>query len=77
MAKIMDHILPIVSILRYWAIILGSFGGPGEKRAVEPVALALPWMLPALTCHPSQRSARGPRFLLGGLCDLVQPSWSG
>ena len=27
MAKIMDPILPILSILRYWAIILGSFGG--------------------------------------------------
>ena len=23
------YILPILSILRYWAIILGSFGGPG------------------------------------------------
>ena len=30
MAKMMDPILPIVSILRYWAIILGSFGGPGS-----------------------------------------------
>ena len=29
MAKIMDPILPIFSILGYWAIILGSFGGPG------------------------------------------------
>ena len=29
MAKIMDPILPILSILGYWAIILGSFGGPG------------------------------------------------
>ena len=29
MAKIMDPILPIVSILAYGAIILGSFGGPG------------------------------------------------
>ena len=29
MAKIMDPILPILSILEYWAIILGSFGGPG------------------------------------------------
>ena len=27
MAKIMDPILPILSVLRYWAIILGSFGG--------------------------------------------------
>ena len=30
MAKIMDPILPILSFLRYWAIILGSFGGPGK-----------------------------------------------
>ena len=29
MAKIMDPILTILSILGYWAIILGSFGGPG------------------------------------------------
>ena len=31
MAKIMDPILPILSILGYWAIILGSFGGPGDN----------------------------------------------
>ena len=30
MAKIMDPILPILSILGYWSIILGSFGGPGN-----------------------------------------------
>ena len=29
MAKLMDPILPILSILGYWSIILGSFGGPG------------------------------------------------
>ena len=29
MAKIMDPLLPILSILGYWAIVLGSFGGPG------------------------------------------------
>ena len=29
MAKIMDPILPLLSILGYWAIVLGSFGGPG------------------------------------------------
>ena len=29
MAKIMDPILPILSVLGCWAIILGSFGGPG------------------------------------------------
>ena len=28
MAKIMDPILPILSILGYWAIILGSFVAP-------------------------------------------------
>ena len=32
MAKIMDPILPILSILGYWAIILGSFGGPGSLK---------------------------------------------
>ena len=30
MAKIMVPVLPILSILGYWAIILGSFGGPGR-----------------------------------------------
>ena len=30
MAKKMDPILSILSILGYWAIILGTFGGPGE-----------------------------------------------
>ena len=29
MAKMMDPVLPILSILRYRAILLGSFGGPG------------------------------------------------
>ena len=29
MAIMIDPILPIPSILGYWAIILGSFGGPG------------------------------------------------
>ena len=31
MAQIMDPRLPILSILGYWAIILGSFGGPGKQ----------------------------------------------
>ena len=30
MAKILDPILPVVSILGYWAIILGFFEGPGK-----------------------------------------------
>ena len=29
MAKIVDPILPILFVLGYWAIILGTFGGPG------------------------------------------------
>ena len=29
MARIMDPILPTLSILGYWGIIFGSFGGPG------------------------------------------------
>ena len=29
MAKVMDPILSILCLLGYWAIILGSFGGPG------------------------------------------------
>ena len=31
MAKIMDPILPILSILGYWAVVLGSFGGSGVQ----------------------------------------------
>ena len=31
MANIMDPILPILSILGYSAITLGSFGGPGSN----------------------------------------------
>ena len=38
MAKIMDPILPIISILRYRAIILGFFGGPGERKEEGPKA---------------------------------------
>ena len=30
MAKIMDPILTILSILGHWSILLGSFGGPGR-----------------------------------------------
>ena len=36
MAKIMDSILPILSILEYWAIILGFFGGPGWFQIPYP-----------------------------------------
>ena len=36
----MDPILPILSILGHWAILLGSFGGPGKlpgtNLAVHP-----------------------------------------
>ena len=30
--KIMDPILPILSIFGHWAIVLGTFGGPGRCR---------------------------------------------
>ena len=33
--RTMDPILPIVSILGYWAIILGSFGGPAIQDKVD------------------------------------------
>ena len=33
MAKIMDPLLPILAVLGYWAIILGSFGGPGTQES--------------------------------------------
>ena len=36
MAKIMDPILPILCILGYWAMILGSFGGPGTSATLPP-----------------------------------------
>ena len=35
MAKIMDPILSLLCILGYWAIVLGSFGGPG--RSIAPL----------------------------------------
>ena len=38
MAKIMDPILPILSILGYWAIILGSFGGPGSSSTAAQIS---------------------------------------
>ena len=34
MPKILEPILPILSILGYWAVILGTFEGPGSK--LEP-----------------------------------------
>ena len=44
MAKIMDPILPILSVLGYWAIILGSFGGPGRSNMDARVQMNLPWI---------------------------------
>ena len=41
MAKIIDPILPILSILGYWAMILGSFGGPGNRTIRTQVARVL------------------------------------
>ena len=45
MAKIMDLILPILSILGYWAIILGSVAGPGilllEEIQLEPYEVSI------------------------------------
>ena len=41
MAKIMDPILPILSILGYRAIILGSFGGPGAPKGTQFQTLSL------------------------------------
>ena len=35
MAKKMAPILPILSILGYWSIILGSFGGPGGLQVTS------------------------------------------
>ena len=35
MPRIMDPILPILSILGYWAIILGTLGGPGTALQVR------------------------------------------
>ena len=35
MPKTMDPLLPTVSILRCWAIVLGTFGGPGVGKGAE------------------------------------------
>ena len=40
MAKIMDPILPILSILGYGSVILRSFGGPGRYRCMR---LSINW----------------------------------
>ena len=61
MAKIMDPILPILYILRYWAIILGSFGGPGKscflKSGPSP-SLNFP---PTCTARPPSWCTPAPR----------------
>ena len=41
MAKIMDPILPILSMLGNWSIILGSFGGPGMNHGQRFLCKAL------------------------------------
>ena len=35
----MDPILPILSSLGYWAIILGTFGGPGSSRVLSALTI--------------------------------------
>ena len=63
MAKIIDPILSLLSILGYWAIILGSFGGPGSlqnllESKVDPMVTqyracylgSLKWMFKVSFC---------------------------
>ena len=42
MAKTIDSIRPILSILGYWAIVLGSVGGPGNSLTIRQAAAVLP-----------------------------------
>ena len=69
MAKTMDPILPVLLILGCWAIILGSFGGPGRVQRFRVWELGLGPALaydlkPKKTGRPSQipqQKARPPR----------------
>ena len=56
MAKAMDPILPILSLLGYWAIILGSFGGPGLDMILSTAGILVgPLVNPG---SPSRRYRR-------------------
>ena len=50
MPKIMEPILPILSILGYWAILLGTFGGPGTS-AILPQNTIRVWTICCFTGH--------------------------
>ena len=48
MPKIIDSILPILSILVYWDIVLGTYGGPGTHLELQGSTWAL---YPYLEAH--------------------------
>ena len=55
----MDPVLPILSILGYWAIILGSFGGPLPGPPPDPMRqqdLQCVWNPP--TCRRGSQEVR-------------------
>ena len=62
MAKIMDPILPILFVLGYWAIILGSFGGPGIK-----VRILCNWVLRPREMKKTRPFEAWSKLLIRGL----------
>ena len=59
MPKLMDPILPIIPILRYWAIILGTFGSPSTF-----------WICPGFAVRSSKTS---PEFVSTGAAYRAVP----
>ena len=68
MAKVMDLLLPILSNLGHWAIILGSFGGPGKLHYHNPQTRLFPFLylrygnfsVDLLNSNPAARRGCGP-----------------
>ena len=56
MAKTMDPTLPILSILGYWAMILGSFGGPGIIHLQKSAGSSEPFKEANGPYHNSKRA---------------------
>ena len=76
MAKIMDPILPILSILGYWAIILGSFGGSGRYRTLKILVLRLGC---TLGVAPPVYTLNQPEIIMWQpfkVCNKIRAIWS-
>ena len=56
MAKIIDPILPILSIFGYRAIILGSFGGSGKPKPLHKRGSYMLLLRSSKSGHPGNAS---------------------